>query len=105
MDYENLTAITKREIGNSLGRLAKGSLLTITGHKRGRLNIQSKRCICCGVSIYITIVEPRALHLEDTAENQQQLDWIESRYYITRYGSRYLITPDHPEFKPKNERP
>jgi hypothetical protein len=51
-----------RVLTTGVVNIPAGQILTIK-EKRGGLTLQSSRCKCCGVSLYLRKVEPQAVEL------------------------------------------
>lgn len=72
-DYNRLTsdqfkgrkARTTRVIKNGVGSIPAGTVVTIA-RKFSGFEIETPRCSCCGVSLFVTRVEPDALDLIPT---------------------------------------
>ena len=59
---KNRKAYTTRTLESGRFRVARGTLVTITGKFKG-LQIETERCDCCGVQVSMTKVEPHDLDL------------------------------------------
>jgi len=78
MDWAGLTCITIKSMKNGLQIIPEGTVCRIGENKRG-LTLETEKCRCCGVQVFIKCVHESSVRLIDSEENERTLKENEAK--------------------------